>query len=131
MSVEYVSNAFMDARDPVVVVGTANNCKQLLQPHTIDIVKHRCHFVVWDFATDTLDELDIVRLDIVIAMKAHMIGLRMDLASDNCQMLMRKLLAVGAHSTAVDMDVVLLLAMFASVALSTDREIDFEPLTAK
>lgn len=99
----------MDAMVLVVVADRANNYKQklLLRLHMIDIAKRRVHFVVLDFVMmDTMNEMDIVHLDTVIATMMHMLGLSMDLVSDSCRMEMQKLLVVAVHNMVVDMKVV-------------------------
>lgn len=114
------SNGFMGAKALAVAAGTASNCRQKLRLrlHKTDIVRHPGHFVMKDSAMDTMDVLDIGRLDIAIAMMGHMLGSRMDLASDSHQMPMRNRLVAEAHSTVADMEAGQLLAMLAPEAVS-------------
>lgn len=114
------SNGFMDAMALAGAADTASNCRQKLRLrlHKIDIVRHPGHFVMKDSAMDTMDVLDIVRLDIAIAMMGHMLGSSMDWASDSHQMQMRNLSAAVGHSTVADMEAGQLLAMLGPVAVS-------------
>lgn len=113
----------MDSMGRAVAAGTVDNYRQtLLRLHKIDIARHRGHFVVLDFAADTMDASDIVHLDLdtVTAMIEHTLVRHMDSVSDNCRMQTKKLVAVGAHNMAADMEVVHSMVMVALKVVSTD-----------
>lgn len=69
---------------------------------------------------DTMDGMDIVHLDTVIATMMHMLDLCMDLVSDSRRMEMQKLLAVGVHNMVVDMEVVQPMALLVPESVLMD-----------